>query len=195
VLVFGLGGGRAILTADPLTSFFSSAPGVAACCFAAAAVVLSIWFGRFWCRNLCPAGAFLTLLSRVRLLKRWIPKVRVARCDYGVLHPDDLDCICCDRCNFPHRCQNQTEAGIAPLKIRETIIVCAVIAVAVLWLGHLRYVQEETENPMRVSNVLRGSGTARNVDMNALRAKIRRGELSDHEALFYQKLEGLGVRR
>ena len=118
--------------------------------------------------------------------------MRFARCDYGVLHPEDLDCICCDRCNFPQVEKTGTKT-FSPLKIRETILVCAVLVMSVLWLGHLRYVQEETEKPMRVSSVLRGSETARNVDMNALRAKIRRGELSDHEALFYQKFEGSGL--
>ena len=59
---------------------------------------LSIVFRRFWCRSLCPAGAFLALLNGVRLFKRVVPHTEPARCDLGVRSAAELDCICCDRC-------------------------------------------------------------------------------------------------
>ena len=38
-------------------------------------LLLSLFYARFWCRNLCPAGAFLSLLNGVRLLRRFVPPV------------------------------------------------------------------------------------------------------------------------
>jgi hypothetical protein len=60
----------------------------------------SIFFFRFWCRYLCPAGAFLALFNKVSLLSRWWPKPMPARCDLGVSFPGDVDCIRCHRCLF-----------------------------------------------------------------------------------------------
>ncbi|MEW6349649.1 MAG: fused MFS/spermidine synthase [Thermodesulfobacteriota bacterium] len=58
----------------------------------------SVWYFRFWCRYLCPAGAFLALFNRVRLLRRMSPRTVPARCDLGVDSPDHVDCIRCHRC-------------------------------------------------------------------------------------------------
>lgn len=64
---------------------------------------------RFWCRYLCPSGAFLALLGRINLLRRiagikhwlrWFP-VRPRHCDLGVVHPQDGECFQCDRCRSP----------------------------------------------------------------------------------------------
>ncbi|MCF7847394.1 MAG: 4Fe-4S binding protein [Kiritimatiellales bacterium] len=171
---------------DPLTSFFSATPSVAAFGFAAAALILSIVFGRFWCRNLCPAGAFLALLNRARLLKRWIPKVPFARCDYGVRSIADLDCICCDRCTFPIIGITETETSNR-WKIRGILLVFAAVVFAAVWIGVALSDKEEVAAAPSV-RIRRGEGRARNVDMQLLRAKIERGELSDREALFYDKL-------
>lgn len=35
-------------------------------------VALELWQPRFWCRNLCPFGALLGLVSRFSLLRRWV---------------------------------------------------------------------------------------------------------------------------
>ncbi|HNT88474.1 MAG TPA: 4Fe-4S binding protein, partial [Candidatus Hydrogenedentes bacterium] len=59
---------------------------------------LSFPYRRFWCRNLCPAGAFLALLNRPRILRRLSPPTHPARCDLGVRNAEELDCIRCDRC-------------------------------------------------------------------------------------------------
>ncbi|MHC4549892.1 MAG: 4Fe-4S binding protein [Planctomycetota bacterium] len=86
----------AVLAADPLITFFGDTGGVFL--LGIAAVALSLVFRRFWCRNLCPAGAFLALLNGVMLLRRVLPRAQVARCDLGVRTPEELDCLRCDRC-------------------------------------------------------------------------------------------------
>jgi len=58
----------------------------------------SVFYFRFWCRYLCPAGAFLALFNKVNILKKNAPLPIPARCDLGVTFPDHLDCIHCHRC-------------------------------------------------------------------------------------------------
>jgi spermidine synthase len=88
----------AVLSADPLTTVFSPASDRRMLFAAAGLLVLSIPYRRFWCRNLCPAGAFLALLGSLRLLRFIGPKAAPSRCDLGVRHSRELDCIRCDRC-------------------------------------------------------------------------------------------------
>ncbi|MFA7173522.1 MAG: 4Fe-4S binding protein [Kiritimatiellia bacterium] len=197
VIFFGCGGGGAIFTADPLVSFFSSSRSTVILCFGTAAVLLSVFFGRFWCRNLCPAGAFLALLNRIRLLRQWIPNVPFARCDYGVIHRDELDCICCDRCRYQQSKSTQdnnresSKSGknlSARCSFREIILLISVIAAAVLWLSQLRYTREKRGILTYASRVLPTTGKVRNADMELIHRKIRRGQLSDREALYYDGL-------
>ena len=65
-------------------------------CFVA--LFASVFYFRFWCRYLCPAGAFLALFNKVRILRRYAPQPIPARCDLGLKSPDDVDCIRCHRC-------------------------------------------------------------------------------------------------
>ena len=58
-----------LISADPLTTFFSSVRTRPILILGLAMLVLSVFYRRFWCRNLCPAGAFLALLNGVRLLQ------------------------------------------------------------------------------------------------------------------------------
>ncbi|MFH0825174.1 MAG: 4Fe-4S binding protein, partial [Pseudomonadota bacterium] len=85
---------------SPLQHFFRVgvewrllAPGIVA-------LIAAVFYFRFWCRFLCPAGAFLALFNRVRLLRRWAPNTVPARCDLGVSSEHDIDCIRCGRCTF-----------------------------------------------------------------------------------------------
>jgi len=98
VVLFGLTRNSGVLSADPLLTVFSRHRDLSILCVAIGLVALSFVFRRFWCRNLCPAGAFLALLCRVRLLRRLTPRAEPARCDLGVRAAGELDCLCCDRC-------------------------------------------------------------------------------------------------
>ena len=61
-------------------------------------LVACLFHYRFWCRYLCPMGAFLALGNKLALLQRWAPKRRFEHCDLGVKGEFDLDCIRCNRC-------------------------------------------------------------------------------------------------
>lgn len=98
VLLFALTGDFSVLHADPLITIFAAARDRMVIILVLCLLALSFFFRRFWCRNLCPAGAFLALLGGVRLLRRFLPKTRPEVCDMGVRNRSELDCLQCDRC-------------------------------------------------------------------------------------------------
>ena len=98
VVLFGLTRDYGVLSADPLLTVFSPLRDHWALWLALGLVVSSFVFRRFWCRNLCPAGAFLALLGGVRILRRLMPRTGPARCDLGVQVTGELDCLFCERC-------------------------------------------------------------------------------------------------
>jgi len=98
VLVFHVTGDYAVLGADPLITIFGAARDRTVVVLAIAVVALSLFYRRFWCRNLCPAGAALALLSGLKLARRIMPATRPGHCDLGVRVRNELDCLCCDRC-------------------------------------------------------------------------------------------------
>jgi len=95
---FALTRDYAVLGADPLLTVFSSVRDRFAWLLAGAVLMLSIVFRRFWCRNLCPAGAFLALVNGFPFARHLRPAVRPANCDVGVRSGLELDCLDCDRC-------------------------------------------------------------------------------------------------
>ena len=97
-LLFALTGDFTVLHSDPLITIFGAVRDRMVTALALCVLVLSFFFRRFWCRNLCPAGAFLALLGGVRLLRRFLPNTRTEVCDMGVRNRSELDCLQCDRC-------------------------------------------------------------------------------------------------
>lgn len=83
---------------DILDTAFAYPPARLTLALGGAALLASGVYPRFWCRVLCPTGAFFSLLGGVQVLRRWIPAPWVRECDLGVRHAKDLDCLCCDRC-------------------------------------------------------------------------------------------------
>ncbi len=98
VVLFALTRRYDILATDPLLTVFSSFRDGWTAWVAFGLVIVSFFFRRFWCRALCPAGAFLALLGGARLLRRLMPRTAPGRCDMGVRTPGELDCLFCDRC-------------------------------------------------------------------------------------------------
>ncbi|MCP4700204.1 MAG: 4Fe-4S binding protein, partial [Gammaproteobacteria bacterium] len=98
IILFCVSGDRSVLGADPLITLFGKARENWIIIFASAIIAASFFYCRFWCRNLCPVGAFCSLLGSVNLLRRFMPACKPAACDLGVRSVKDLDCIQCDRC-------------------------------------------------------------------------------------------------
>lgn len=83
---------------DPMQKLFTGHPGFVLGALAALGLLGSLVFYRLWCRYLCPLGAALNLGNALAWLQRFGPQRKLERCDLGVRHPQDLDCIRCNRC-------------------------------------------------------------------------------------------------
>jgi hypothetical protein len=85
---------------SPLQHFFRLTMDYWVWALAGVCLAASTLYFRFWCRYLCPAGAFLAIFNKINLLGKWAPRPIPSRCDLGVSFPEDLDCIRCLRCRF-----------------------------------------------------------------------------------------------
>jgi spermidine synthase len=168
---------RARAAADPLVTVFSvdmlRQPSLLTLFVLAASLV----FRRFWCRNLCPAGAFLSLLGSVRLLHRWLPATQPARCDMGVRAAAEMDCLQCDRCRMPDAA-HAPAGGTSPL-------LAALVALATIALLHRGRVQSSLMKEAERASAVK-SETGRPADMRAIKGLIEQRRLSDREAMFYK---------
>lgn len=75
-------------------------------------LALSLAVNRFWCRYLCPTGAWLSIMQmlsfflykrlwkRVPLVKKLYKIPHIKHCDLGVQAVKDNSCLCCDRCRY-----------------------------------------------------------------------------------------------
>ena len=176
---------------DPLMTVFSTGRSVAVVLTVLAILGLAFVYPRFWCRVLCPAGAFLALLNGIPRPKRLQPDIHPHACVFGVATPAELDCIRCDRC----RCRGGLDAAqvrrdqrIAFRRTRNVVFIASVVcATAVLTAATL------STSPFRAARqasrqvTTGGAGQAkmRRVDVVRLKSLVEQGELSDREALYY----------
>jgi len=86
------------LTCNPMQQAFSPPWQGWATPLVVLSLVGALFFVRFWCRYLCPMGAFLALSNKLALLQHLAPKRRFDHCDLGVRDAYDIDCIRCNRC-------------------------------------------------------------------------------------------------
>jgi len=191
VTCFALSLNTALASADPLVTVFGKQPRSSVLILGGAVLVLSFFYDRFWCRYLCPAGAFLSLLNGVQGLRRMLPRRYPKLCGYAVGHVRELDCICCDRCRAPgdkeHAFVKQASAhpithpwGIVCLA--ALALVAGLVARDALSVGYRR---SATAPGAIVAGV---GGVSRDADMQTLRARIRQRQLSNHEAMYYDRL-------
>jgi len=170
---------------DPLVKMFSRERDTVMLIMAVAILALAFLFDRFWCRALCPAGAFLSLLNGVQILRRFLPRLSHKACTFGVTGAHDLDCLSCDRCRSP--------VTIRPIAPRETtaprnlLYGVAVIVLGVLILHRTHSAWHQIRGRQEVAPTRAATaGQPRNIDAGRMRRLIDRGRLSDHEAMYYR---------
>jgi len=204
IILFFSSRNRSTLATDPLISFFNLRFWKwSMIVIVTAALIGSAFYVRFWCRYLCPAGAFLSLLNNVIVLKRYLPAKRFAKCEFGLTAKDHLDCIYCDRCRYSRqktedRRQNavthairKTQYEIAPLKLLSRYFVVVVLAVAALvsTVSISRFLQVIPGGLGQPAVLAPSGGQPRDVDLQRVRTLIEQKRLSDREAEFYKKVE------
>jgi len=192
VVGFFIARDRRVLGPDPLTSVFALATpsprSLWTLAIVGAILVGSLFHVRFWCRYLCPTGAFLSLLNRVRLLRRLIPAKRFGRCEFGLTAADHLDCLHCDRCLHPKRFEISNLRFQMGLK-RPLFVAAIVLGLLVsgLSLSRLRYALPEVLRESASS--VESGGKPRDVDIQQIRTLIEQGRLSNREAEHYKRLD------
>jgi hypothetical protein len=198
VLVFFFSRNRTTLAADPLISVFSPHFWqVLLLIVVAIALVGSVFYTRFWCRYLCPAGAFLSLLNKVAILKRYLPAKRFAFCEFGLTPTDQLDCIYCDRCRF----RQPSLVTSAPFLVAERrttsderqsfyfVVGVLVVGTLISAISVRRFMQVIPTGMEARAAFVSSAGQVRDVDLQRIRTMIEQKRLSDREAEFYKKLE------
>ena len=185
VILFAITRDYTVLGADPLITIFSPVRNRPAVGITVAVLILSVFFGRFWCRNLCPAGAFLSLFNGLHLLRRFIPSRYPQRCDMGVRSEGELDCVYCDRCAVPAR-ETRKIIPATGQTARAFLAAVAVlmIVVAGLSVSNARAVLV-TKSAASSASHLATAGEPRDVDIERIERLIQQQYLSDHEAMYY----------
>jgi spermidine synthase len=190
VIVFFASRDRTTLAADPLISIFgirfTTGDFKSAILFLViAALVGSIFWPRFWCRYLCPAGAFLSLLNHAAILKRYLPAKKFGRCPYGLTGKDNADCIQCDKCRFEKFHKTTTTRKEIAGAFAACVIIAALFISVVSADRFLKVIPAGAET-VAVST---SGGQPRDVDIQRVRTMIQQKRLSDKEAEFYKKVE------
>ena len=190
VIVFFASRDRTTLAADPLISIFGrqfiTYDFRSVLLFVIVAVLLgSLLWPRFWCRYLCPAGAFLSLLNHVAILKRYLPSKKFDRCQFGLTGKDNMDCIQCDKCRFEKFDRAATKRRESAWAFAACVIIVALFISIVSADRFLKVIPAGSE----VGDVSVSGGEPRDVDIQRVRTMIREKRLSDKEADFYKQIE------
>jgi len=196
IMVFFFSRNRTTLASDPLISVFAlHFWQFALLLVAGVALIGSLFYVRFWCRYLCPVGAFLSLLNKVVILKRYVPAKRFGKCEFGLTAGDHLDCIYCDRCRYPRKAAAKKELPLhpdyvpAPLLSRYFVVGVLVVGVLVSTASVSRFLQVVPVSSDYSATFVSSGGQPRDVDLQRIRTLIEQKRLSDHEAEFYKKVE------
>jgi len=195
IVAFFLSRDRRTLAGDPLTMVFglrSALSGWPAWMYGVLSVAAlgALFYVRFWCRYLCPVGAFLSLLNHVRLLRRWVPAKWFGKCEFGLTTDDHLDCLYCDRCRHA-----ATQATSAPSGAEARSGVSPLVLAAVL--GGLLVTSASLSQFRRVMPLIleepaattAAAGQPRDVDASQIRTLLEQHQLSDRKAEYYKQRE------
>ncbi len=183
---------QSTLSADPLISIFSRSITLPVIFIVAVALVGSLFYTRLWCRTLCPTGAFLCLLNRLPLLKRFLPAKKFGFCEFGITPKEYADCICCDRCRHlpaetAQRLKTPAKTKTVSSYILITIVAATAIFISVSTLNKLHQtIPAAFSEPQ---GVLPTAGQSKNANLQKIQTLIKQNMLSDKEALFYKKID------
>lgn len=162
---------------DPLSTVFSGHLFGAALVLAIMVSLGALFNFRFYCRNLCPVGAFLSTLGGASSLFGLGPAHNFRHCDLGVNNHWDHDCTQCNRCKEP----DTTKPIPRGRALTGVFYLAFLLTAAIIFSINLSSGQF---NPTS-----RGIGRTRQVNMQKLQQRIQSNTLSDHKAMFFKKME------
>jgi len=180
---------HAALTSDPLIEVFSRVVPKLLLATAGIALIASVFFVRFWCRYLCPAGAFLSLFNGIAILKRFMPAKKFGRCRFGVTGKKQLDCIYCDKCRYEWKPPSTETPVLSRRFLGRHFLVPVMLAAIFISAVSISSALKTVTTEMATTSAAGSAGEIRNVDLEKIRTLIRQQRLSDHEAKYYKKVE------
>jgi predicted membrane-bound spermidine synthase len=186
IAAFFLSRSHDTLAVDPLIKAFSfKYYGELLLIIITIALIGSLFYSRFWCRYLCPAGAFLSLFNKIVILSRYLPAKHYANCEYGLSYNDKLDCIYCDKCRYEKKAITTEH----PVSFFSRYFLPAVFVIAIgLSALSIRGIIRELPAATAVA-ATPSAGQQRNVDIQQVKKMIQENKLSDREADFYKKAD------
>ncbi len=195
LMFFFVSRSRETLASDPLIGVFNfQSLNVQSFVYITIAIALagSLFYTRFWCRYLCPAGAFLSLFNNFVLLKRHLPPKHFAKCEFGLSAKDNMDCIYCDRCRYilpkvsPQVNLSEQHRGIISLSKYFVLLVSAVALLASV-ASINKFLDSFPARDQYSAAFTVSAGQPRDVNLQQIRTMIKEKRLSDREAQYYDK--------
>lgn len=168
---------------EPLTIFFS---GLANPIYflSILLIVSSVFVPRFWCKILCPAGAFMSALSKISLRLdnlifkgiRTTKKIeRSKRRRYAYVSKDNsMFCFACI-CIMVIILYNLSVYNIDATDLKQTSLKSPIS-------------DDEVHETKETKQIAKPTPGLKSVAIDSIKSKIQRRQLSDHEAMFYEKL-------
>lgn len=134
VVLFFLSWSRLVCQWDPLLEAFSPRRKNVVILTCLIALAGSMFHPRLWCRYLCPAGAFLSIINSIALLKKYLPVKTYGNCNIGISGSQQPDCIQCDLCRPEFHVKKQSEA-FSLSKSGSYLFLVAIILVGIFLAG------------------------------------------------------------
>lgn len=176
-------GNRAFVSFSPMQFVFSGKASLLVWLLAALIAIACLRHFRFWCRAFCPAGAALALFNHVGLLDRFLRRRRAASCDVGMASAQDVDCLRCNRC-----VEGMDSARARPGGARSLVAftVVTLLLIGAIIVSDLR---RDASQSVDSGSVVEGAYRGRDVDRARLDRALQSGQIVEHEALYYRRLE------
>jgi hypothetical protein len=149
------------------------------------ALIGTVFYRRFWCRYLCPVGAFLSLFNNLIIFKRFVPIKSFIKCEFGLTAKDNMDCIYCDRCRYQLKGSRPAPAAEHPAKYLLILALIMGVFVSAFYVN--KFFKAIPLPAQYSSSFTTSAGQPRDVDLQRIRTMIEEKKLSDREADFYEK--------
>ena len=193
LFVFAFNRSASILEVDPLLAIFGFDYSTAMALLLCVIGVCCLYYFRFWCRYLCPVGAFFALFNKLALARRWTKQKSYRACHLGVRNQWEIDCLQCHCCvtadskqpalETPATGEKESSPAERPkwMGVRGSDVGLLLGMVAVVFLLFVGSVGSP--------RVAESMGETRDVDVEEIRRQIDEQWLSDHEALYWQSID------